>query len=161
MPGGILVSEVFEPSFSISTAGNTLTVSTTNGNIASYDIYCVNGGWNGASLSIKKLVSGAARAFGAPVTVTADAMDDTLAVDGVSGLVLTVDTASGTASSYVSVRLRVTGDPQLTTGGIGGAATISGLRISGDKYTGGGIAGATDGSGDFSSPPPGGGSLFP
>jgi hypothetical protein len=154
MAGGVLVSEVFEPSFSISTAGNTLTVSTTNGSIASYDIYLTTGAWNSASLSIKKLVSGAARAFGAPVTVTADAFDDTLAVDGVSGLVLTVDTASGTASSYVSVRLRVTGDPQLTTGGIGGAATISGLR-SGDKYSGGGVAEST--GGDISSPPMGGG----
>lgn len=160
MAGGILVSEIFEPSFSISTSGNTLTVSTTNGSIASYDIYLTTGAWNGASLSIKKLVSGAARSFGAPVTVTADTMDDTLAVDGVSGLVLTVDTASGTSSSFVSVRLRVTGDPQVMMGGLGGAASVPGLRISGDKYTGGGVAGATGGAGGLDGPG-GGGSLFP
>jgi hypothetical protein len=140
MPGSI-VAEVTDYAFDITKLGNTLVLNTREGTVGSYNAMCINGGWNAASLSVKKLYgAGPPQAFGSAVTITADAFDDDLDTTGASGLVVTVDTVSGTASSYITLRLTCKGD-----------------RIDNFNKRGDGLFGSSSGLGDFDSPDGGGG----
>jgi hypothetical protein len=140
MPGSI-VSEVTEYAFDINKAGNVLVLNTREGTVGSYEATLMTGAWGSTSMSIKKLYgAGQPRAFSSAVTVTADSSKDDMDTTGASGLIATVDTASGTASSFITLRMTCKGD-----------------RIDSISKRGDGLFGSSSGVGDFDSPDGGGG----
>lgn len=112
MPGSVVAS-LYVPFFDISIAGNVLVLPCSEGTVGTDQVNLNSGAWSSASLSLKKSssINGARpQAFSTPVTITADHYLDNSDTTGVSAMVLTVDTASGTAGSTVSVRMTCKGD---------------------------------------------------
>lgn len=137
MPGSIVAS--VEKVVRITDAGETVTLDTTNGNKFGYSVRCINGDYTGATLTIKRAVGrGNPRAFGTPITISADTDDDDETTEGAGSVVFTVEVAGTTSQSYVVVNMNCKGDRL-----VGGTASLSqGSVLSGfDTLPGGGSLG--------------------